>query len=251
MTSAKQNDAAFTGRAGLAYLFDNGVSPYVSYSTSFSPQIGTDAAGQAFQPTTGTQEEAGVKYKIPNANVLLTAALFNITQNNVLRTDPDNLAFQISTGQVQSRGLELEANAAVATGLNVTAAYTHLNVKITRGDDDTTGNWFSGIPNDAFSAFAKYTVQPGSRLAGLGIGMGVRYIGSSYGDDQNTFKNSPVTFVDGVVDYDFAQLNPRLKGMKMQVNATNLFDARHISCQAGYCYQDERRQVIGSLIYRW
>jgi iron complex outermembrane recepter protein len=250
-STAKQYNAAFTGRVGLSYLFSNGVTPYVSYATSFNPQVGTDSLGVAFKPTTGEQKEVGIKYQIPNMNVLLTAAAFDITQNNVLRVDPADIAFQSSTGQVESRGVELEATAALTQGLNLTAAYTHLNVKITQGAADTTGNAFSGIPNDTFAAFAKYTFQPGSWLAGLGIGLGARYLGSSFGDDENTFKNSPVTFVDAMMDYDFSKANPKLKGLKFQVNATNLFDVNHINCQSGYCYQDSPREVIGSLVYHW
>ena len=33
-------DSAYTGRAGLTYLFSSGVAPYVSYSQSFLPQYG-------------------------------------------------------------------------------------------------------------------------------------------------------------------------------------------------------------------
>ena len=45
--------AAQTGRIGLNYLFDVGLSPYVSYSTSFTPNLGADGGGRSFRPTTG------------------------------------------------------------------------------------------------------------------------------------------------------------------------------------------------------
>src|SRR5262249_38141914 len=48
-----RDDAAQTGRVGLNYLFDVGLSPYVSYSTSFTPNLGADLAGKSFKPTTG------------------------------------------------------------------------------------------------------------------------------------------------------------------------------------------------------
>ena len=122
---------------------------------------------------------------------------------------------------------------------------------INRGNADTTGQQFSGIPRDTVAAFAKYTVQPGNVLAGLGIGGGLRALGSSFGDDQNTFRNAPATLIDAVLDYDAGQLDRRLAGLRAQVNATNLFDRRPVSCQTGYCYLGEPRQVIGSLIYRF
>ncbi|SEM27131.1 iron complex outermembrane recepter protein [Bradyrhizobium sp. OK095] len=250
-TPVTQKPSAFTGRAGLSYLFDSGVAPYVSYATSFSPQTGVDVTGATFKPTTGEQTEAGIKYQMPNVPLLLTAAVFDIKQDNVLRTNPDDIAFQAATGQVESKGLELEAKLALKPGFDLTAAYTHLNVVITRGNTDTTGNEYSGIPRDSFAAFGKYTFQSGTLVEGLGLGLGMRYIGANFGDDQNTFENAATTLFDAVIDYDLGKLDRSLRGAYMRVNATNLFDKQYATCQSGYCYAGERRQVIGTLSYRW
>ncbi|MGY2890738.1 iron complex outermembrane receptor protein [Bradyrhizobium sp. USDA 4524] len=246
-----QRATAFTGRAGLSYVFDNGIAPYVSYATAFAPQVGVDASGLPFKPTTGEQKEVGIKYQMPNIPVLLTAAVFDITQDNVLRTDPNNMAFQAATGQVESKGVELEAKLALKQGFDLTAAYTHLNVVITQGNPDTTGNELSGIPRNSFAAFGKYTFQSGVPVEGLGLGLGVRYIGTNFGNDQNTFQNAATTLFDAVIDYDLGKLDRRFLGATMRVNATNLFDTHYQTCQSGYCYAGERRQVIGTLSYRW
>jgi iron complex outermembrane receptor protein len=250
-TPETSKPSAFTGRAGLSYLFDNGVAPYVSYATSFSPQTGVDVTGATFKPTTGEQTEAGIKYQMPNVPLLLTAAVFDIKQDNVLRTNPDDIAFQAATGQIESKGLELEAKLALKPGFDLTAAYTHLNVVITRGNTDTTGNEYSGIPRDSFAAFGKYTFQSGTPVEGLGLGLGVRYIGANFGNDQNTFENPAVTLFDAVIDYDLGKLDRNFRGAYMRVNATNLFDKQYDTCQSGYCYASARRQVIGTLSYRW
>ncbi|MBN7827866.1 TonB-dependent receptor domain-containing protein, partial [Bowmanella dokdonensis] len=76
------NQYATTGRLGLMYLFDNGVSPYVSYSESFSPLLGDDAYGQGFVPLQGTQWEAGLKYQPSGTEHLLTASVYEITEQN-------------------------------------------------------------------------------------------------------------------------------------------------------------------------
>ncbi|WP_347340107.1 TonB-dependent siderophore receptor [Bradyrhizobium brasilense] len=246
-----QKATAFTGRAGLSYVFDNGIAPYISYATAFAPQVGVDASGLPFRPTTGEQKEVGIKYQMPNVPVLLTAAVFDITQDNVLRTDPNNMAFQAATGQVESKGVELEAKLALKQGFDLTAAYTHLNVVITQGNPDTTGNELSGIPGNSFAAFGKYTFQSGVPVEGLGLGLGVRYIGTNFGNDQNTFQNAATTLFDAVIDYDLGKLDRRFLGATMRVNATNLFDTHYQTCQSGYCYAGERRQVIGTLSYRW
>ncbi|EJN07285.1 TonB-dependent siderophore receptor [Bradyrhizobium sp. YR681] len=250
-TPETSKPSAFTGRAGLSYLFDSGIAPYVSYATSFSPQTGVDVTGATFKPTTGEQTEAGIKYQMPSFPVLLTAAVFDIKQDNVLRTNPDDIAFQAATGQIESKGLELEAKLALKPGLDLTAAYTHLNVVITRGNADTTGNEYSGIPRNSVAAFGKYTFQSGSPVEGLGLGLGVRYIGANFGNDQNTFENAAKTLFDAVIDYDLGKLDRNFQGAYMRVNATNLFDEKYDTCQSGYCYAGERRQVIGTLSYRW
>lgn len=70
-TSSDQSSDATSYRAGLLYLFDNGIAPYASYSTSFEPVIGTDANGNPFTPTKARQYEVGIKYKPTNLDALL------------------------------------------------------------------------------------------------------------------------------------------------------------------------------------
>jgi iron complex outermembrane recepter protein len=116
-----QNDTAFTGRAGLTYLFDNGVAPYVSYSTSFQPESGIDGVtGVAFRPSTGQQIEGGIKYQPFGTKTMLTAAVFDLTQQNRLTTDTSFLQRQI--GEVNVRGAEFEAKTEIAKNLDLIAS---------------------------------------------------------------------------------------------------------------------------------
>ena len=246
--SSEQDDDKFSGRAGLAYLFDNGISPYVSYSTSFAPTIGRSATGATFKPTEGEQEEIGIKYAPDDMNLAVNAALFRIRQTNVLAQDPANLLGQIQRGEVESRGFELEATTSLMTGLNLTAAYTYLDLQITAGNNQ--GMVPSGIPEYQVSIWSDYTVQGGA-AEGLGFGAGLRYVGESWGDDTNTFKNDSRILVDASLSYDFGKANPKFEGVSAQINAKNLFDKRDATCSSGYCYLDEGRNVIGSLRYRF
>src|SRR5690606_16792153 len=121
----KTDDFALTGRVGLMYHFDNGVSPYVSYSTAFEPQVGTASTGEAFVPTESEQIEIGLKYQPAGTNHLLTFALFDITQDNVVVNDPVNYeAYQV--GRVGVRGAEVEGKFAIDNGFEVMASYTYL-----------------------------------------------------------------------------------------------------------------------------
>jgi iron complex outermembrane receptor protein len=97
-----------------------------------------------------------------------------------------------------------------------------------------------------------YDVKTGA-LKGLGLGLGVRYTGSSFGDDYNrtVIKNSPRAFVDGKISYEFENVDPKLKGLRLQLNGQNLLDKVEQVCTASYCYYNQGRKVIASLRYRW
>ncbi|WP_342162289.1 TonB-dependent siderophore receptor [Methylobacterium sp. SD21] len=252
----KQDDTAFTYRLGLNYLLTPSFVPYASYATTFTPQLGADASGRAFKPATGDQIEAGVKFAVPNTNITGSVAGFDIVQSSILRQDPTNVANSVATGSVESKGFEAELTANFAPGTNLTLAFTHLDFRFLRQTSLITGgpidgNALSGIPGNTFTAFGTYAFPPGSLLAGLQIGGGIRYAGTSFGDDENTFRNPTVTLFDALIAYDFAALDPKYKGFRAQINAYNIFDRDYAVCQAGYCYRGAPATVIGSLIYRW
>ncbi|MCQ0988935.1 TonB-dependent siderophore receptor [Jiella marina] len=256
-SETEQQDEAFSGRVGLSYRTQWGIIPYANYSSSFSPNIGlvyddvTTTATRTANPTIAEQIEVGVKYEIPDTNAVLSAAYFNIDQQ-------DGAVFDTSTGinkQVQldlnSEGVEFEAQASFENGFSLIASYTHMKMTIEKGAAGTTGNELSGVPNDIVSLWGHYEFQPDSTLAGLGLGAGVRYAGTSFGDDFNTIENEDRYFVDASLSYDFGKVNPDWQNVKLQVNAKNLLDVQKAVCTSGYCYRDEGRKVIGSLRYRF
>jgi iron complex outermembrane receptor protein len=119
-TIIDQDDDALTGRAGIVYLFDNGFAPYASYAQSFLPLLGTDFFGNPFEPETGEQYEAGLKYQPPRMlELLVTFAAFDLARQTVVTADPENLLNQIQTGEIRSKGLELEAVASLPWGLDL------------------------------------------------------------------------------------------------------------------------------------
>jgi iron complex outermembrane receptor protein len=246
-----QQDKAATGRVGLTYLAPFGFAPYASYATAFTPTIGFSANSRPFTPVTGNQKEVGIKYQPPGVNALVAAAFFEINQSGTLVTDPDDFAFQIQTGRTRSRGFELDGVASLGPGFNVTAAYTLLDLRFLNGELDTIGKFPSGIPSQTFSIWGDYEFQPGTPLAGFGVGLGMRYIGPNFANDFNTLETEQATLFDAMVRYDLAALDPRLAGVRLQVNAQNVSDTEYVTCQAGFCYFGPRRTISGSLRYRF
>lgn len=252
-STSEQVDTGQSGRFALSYEWANGVLAYGSVSTSFAPNIGfvyedpaIDSTRRAARPTQSTQREFGVKYAPEGTNLLVSAALFDIDQR-------DGVVLDVSTGEnrqrqldLNSRGIELEAQANWDNGFGMIASYAHQRVKIEKGATGTQGNELSGTPNDTLSLWGKYNVQAGP-MAGLGLSAGLRYVGGSFGDDANGIANDDRTFVDLGISYDM----PQARGVQMQLNVKNVFDQTKETCTAGYCYRDEGRTWTASLSRRF
>ncbi len=239
-----QDDQAFTGRAGLMYLFDFGLAPYISYAESFEPVGGTGFAGNQFVPETGEQREIGVKFQPKGYDSFITVSAFDLKRQNVTTSDPVNTGFSIQTGEVTSRGLELEGKASLNRELDLIATYTYQDVEVTRSNGTDFGKRPARVPEHMASLWADYTLRSGE-AAGLGFGAGVRYIGSSYGTSTNTFEVPAFALVDAAVHYDW-------QNFRFAVNAANLLDQENFSCSsATNCSYGIGRTIIASVRYRW
>jgi len=253
LTESRQDDAAFTYRTGLSYQFDSGAAPYYSYSESFDPVVGTDRFLKPFKPTTGRQHEVGVKYQPAGYNAFLTAAYFHLLQENVLTADltPPGL-FQKQTGEASSQGLELEGKASLAMGLDMAASYTYTDTEVTETENaDELGNNLPFTPEHQAGLWLDYSHGQGD-FAGLGLGGGVRYIGSNFGDLSNSQKVPGYVLVDASVHYDLGKLHNDMEGMRLGVNMSNLLDREYVvACGDNSCFYGERRLVLASLRYNW
>ncbi|NIG76842.1 ferrichrome porin FhuA [Klebsiella sp. Ap-873] len=247
----ERSDNQFTGRAGLNYLFDNGITPYVSYSESFEPNSGADFYGNTFKPSKGRQYEAGVKYVPKDMPVVITGAVYQLTKTNNLMSDPDTSHgfSSIQGGEIRSRGVELEAKAALNANINVTASYTYTDAKYTK-DSTLENKTPEQVPAHMASLWGDYTFNSGV-LSGLTLGTGGRFLGSSYGDPANTFKVGSAAVMDAVVKYDLGRFG--LNGSSIAVNVNNLLDREYVaSCFATYgCFWGAERQVVATATFRF
>ena len=244
----------FSGNAALSYVFDSGFVPYLSYAESFQPASNASVDPvKSYKPTEGKQWELGIKYQPPGSNTLLSAAVYDLTQKNVLvtRIGAGNQSITDQAGEVKVKGLELEAVSDVTENLKVIAAYTLSKSEVQTGI--YKGNRLQLIPNQQASLWTDYTWHTGV-LDGFGIGFGARYTGNTYGDQGNTWtgKANAYTVFDGAVHYDLGRLDNSLKGASVKLNATNLFNKDYIStCDGSYCYFGDQRSVVASATYQW
>lgn len=142
----------FSGNAALSYVFDSGFVPYLSYAESFQPASNASADPvKSYKPTEGKQWELGVKYQPPGSNTLLSAAIYDLTQKNVLVTRFGSGGESITdqAGEVKVKGLELEAISDVTENLKVIAAYTLAKSEVQTGT--YKGNRLQLMPNQQAS----------------------------------------------------------------------------------------------------
>lgn len=239
--SLDRDDQKLTGRAGISYLFDNGIAPYFSYATSFEPVVTAGVGGTSFEPTTGEQFELGVKYQPDGWNGFFAAAVYDLKQKNVLRTVAPGISEQI--GEVHARGVELEGVVSLDQGLDIRAAYTYTDAEIGAGADN--GNRVENVPEHAGSLWVNYTFQEATALEGLGVGGGVRFIGQRYGNSANTFDLDGVTLFDAALTYN-------RNGYKASLSIHNIADEDYVaSCSSFGCYYGDGRTIMGKLTYTW
>jgi iron complex outermembrane receptor protein len=238
------NKAAASGRASLAYEFDNGVTPYASVGTFFNPTIAVSATPNN-TPEEGEQYEVGVKYDPSFIDATFTASLFHLNRRNVVVTDPATfLAEQI--GEVQSRGIELEGKINLDQNWKIlaSASYTDLEVK-----EDIVADYVGKkpwlVPDTTASLWLDYSVTEGT-FEGVSLGAGVRYQGESYADRLNTLKVPDATLFDAAVRY-------RKNGWEGSLNVSNVFDKEYVSgCQgASTCGYGDARTVTLKLSKVW
>jgi len=245
-TDSNDEDSATTGRAGVVYLADNGLAPYASVSQSFEPTSGRDRNEGRFEPSRGTQYEIGIRYQPAGDDLMLSAALFDLTRKNVLTPDPVDPTFLVQTGKVRSRGLELEARARVTPQVDVIAAYTYTDAKVTKSNlPEEEGERFN-TPRHVASLWADVNLSKWVS-EGLRAGAGVRYVASRPDrPSSGSLGGAGYTLLDARVSYE---AGPWLYAL----NVTNLTDKTYIPsiCYNGLCDYGEPRRIIGTVSYRW
>ncbi|MBA6140339.1 MULTISPECIES: TonB-dependent siderophore receptor [Pseudomonas] len=228
-------------RGALTYIVNDEVSTYVSMVESVSPpQVGVT-------PQTGRQYEVGVKYSPLGMDALFSAAVYDLTQENVTIAVvlPSGIIEQQTVGESRARGLDLEAKAQVTQNLSLIGAYSYMETEVLRGAlyDGTSlkGKEFTVAPKHTASLWSYYDIAN----TDVSVGLGARYVGGYYMDAANTKKSDGTTLFDAALNYKIA------KGTDLALNVSNLFDEQHVVGSGTANYYNPGREVTAKLSYRW
>lgn len=242
-TKDEKSDA-FTGKLGLVYLAGNGLAPFVSFSQAWEPVSGVDGAGKRLKPTQGEQIEAGVRFQPSGGDLSFSAAVYQLTRQNVVVYDPNGDPLQV--GEQRSRGVELEATGRVARNLNIIAAYAYTDARNTRAGalpSAQDGSRTGGVPYHQASLWFDYALGEFG-LPGLKLGAGTRYVGSSIGLFDASLITPSYSVIDAMASYTTGP-------WRLALNISNLADKTYLAMCPYSCSYGEPRKVIGTVSYRW
>lgn len=242
-TRNSDNFSENTFRGALTYIVTDEVSTYVSMVESVSPpEIGVT-------PKRGKQYEVGVKYSPIGMNALFSAAVYDLTQEDVTIAVvvPGGIQQQ-NVGETNVQGLDLEAKAELTENLSVVGGYSYMKSDVIRGTlwngstyASIKGNEFEVTPRHSASLWAYYDL-PGTKMS---VGAGARYIGSYYFNAFNTGKSEATTLYDAAFNYNI------VKGTDLALNVSNLFDEQHVVGSGTADYYNPGREITAKLSYSW
>lgn len=229
-----------TARVGLTYKLTNELAAFANYAQSVAPPaIGVE-------PERGEQYEVGLKYQPEAFPALFTASVYDLTKNNITRTNPNTNQPEM-IGEVRVRGVDLEAKAELTDNISLTAAYSYLMSDIVEnGTAGNEGNEMSFVPNHAASVWLNYELEGDGLRGDMTFGLGARYQGAYYFDDAN------MKSTDGSVVFDAAFSYELRENTTLQVNVSNLFDEKHVAYGGfGADWYNPGRTIFATLRQTW
>ncbi|WP_407297804.1 TonB-dependent siderophore receptor [Stutzerimonas zhaodongensis] len=228
-------------RGALTYIVNDEISTYVSMVESVAPPtIGVT-------PERGKQYELGVKYSPIGMNALFSAAIYDLTQEDVTIAvvQPNGTIERETIGESQVRGLDLEAKAELTQNLSLIGGYSYMESEVLRGALRTgvslKGNEFEAAPKHSASLWTYYNL-PGTTMS---VGLGARYTGAYYFDAANSEKSDATTLYDAAFNYRI------LKDTELAINVSNLLDEQHVVGSGTADYYNPGREITAKVSYNW
>ncbi len=244
--SFEENPDSVDPRFGALYKLTPATSLYASYATSFEQSNSFDPDN--VEPLEAEQIEFGVKREFLGGAALLTASVFDLTQENVLTSDPET-GDPRQIGEAATRGFELELRGALTERLQVQAGYSLLDNEITEDNDGNEGNRLPNVPKHEASFWASYWLP----IAGEGrwiVGGGVFYEGERFTGTANSVALDDYVTADLSLRYE---LPLRERSLSAQFGVKNVFDKEYFvgGFGEGVAFRGEPRTAFARLTARF
>jgi len=219
-----------TPRVGLLWQPKTWLSAYGSYTSNYgaTPLGSLTPDGKTLPPESAQQYEVGIKTEWLQKRLVATAALYQITKQNIPAADPQNSLYTIAIGEARSRGFELDVSGQIGPNWKIIGGYSYINAVVTKDTNTPSlqGLRFPAVPYDSGSIWGVYEVPRGTlRGMKLGAGLIARTGQVNYeSPDGVTYLADKIpgfAIVNVMASYGWQFERARLN---LQLNINNLFD---------------------------
>ncbi len=194
---------------GGTYALNDRVSLFAGLNTGFNANGGIAAdrsrTGERFDPEFYEQYEVGVKTG-SFYGVTGTFALFELTRENILVTDPLDAAFLVQTGEETTQGFEAELAWSPNEAIEMRGGYAYIDAEITSDTNPANvGKTRPRAPQNQINALASYTFIDGP-LRNLRLTGSVAYIDEAFASLTNTVVQPSYTLANVSASYTLGKL---------------------------------------------
>ncbi|MCB5185758.1 TonB-dependent siderophore receptor [Methylobacillus gramineus] len=220
-----------TRYAGLIYDINRQHSLYASFTDIFSPQSSVARSGNVLRPIDGENYEIGLKGEYFEGTLNTSIALFQIDQNNRARLVRDvsqclvGASCYEASGEVRSRGVDMELQGALRPNWQVGAGYTYTNTEYIKDNSYEKGDRFdTKLPEHMFKLTTMYHLL--GDLEQWRVGANVyqqsrMHVSASEAGSVATVQQKAYAVLDVIVGY---KVSPKLD---LQLNINNLLDKHY------------------------
>jgi iron complex outermembrane receptor protein len=221
-----QKSTRTSPQLGLVFRAGETVSLYATYGENFRPLSGTDAQGRGFEPNQSTSLEAGAKFSLAGGAIDANLAVFRVQQENILVVDDPSAFTLTAAGRASSRGLELDLNGELASGLTLWVSYAWVEAQTRNTFNDANfglpvpaGTRLLNVPEHTLSLQLVKALPIAGR--GAQIGCGLLHVGRRSGEFTTGFELPAYTLARAFVAVDLS------KALTLRLDIDNLFDEVH------------------------
>lgn len=238
---------------GAVWSVTPALNAYVQYGRSSTPVDSLLVIGSsgdaAFDLTTGEGLEAGLKARWMEGRLQASFAFFELSQQDIPSTDPNNPARAIQIGEIESRGFEgaLILNAVDTVTIEANLALVEADyARFVEFGSVRTGNTPPNVPEVVANVFADWRFAPD-----WSAGVSVRAVDGLFANTSNTVRFPGYTLIDADLRWRLAP------GVDLSVIGRNLGDEDYAAWATGAGGQNAManigpgRSVLGTVRLRF
>lgn len=261
------SDGFWNGHAGVVFSpWENG-NVYASWSTSSNINGGeADAGGscgygglcsddagnfKSADPEQSTNYEIGTKWNLFDNNLLLTAAVFQTTKDDVIEGGNNSYAGggSLNTGENQVQGIELGLSGNLTDKLSGQMGFALMHSDTLKSFDEANeGKPKANFAKRSFNGQLKYQATPK-----FAFGSAVTYSSGMFGGQPDAAANTDIS-IPGYIVYDAFASYEINKNMTVRANILNLFDKDYYTALyrgGSIVYKGDARSANVDLTYKF